>query len=42
MVTLKTVKGKYIVTAAGEQRVFDTMAAALRFVEKYHKSSISL
>ena len=41
MVTLKTIKGQYIVTAAGEERAFTTMAAALRFIDKYHKSRFS-
>lgn len=38
MVTLKSLKGQYIVTAAGEKRQFSTMAAALRFVYQYHKA----
>lgn len=41
MVTLKTENGKYIVTVAGEQREFQTMSAALRCVEEYHKSRAS-
>jgi hypothetical protein len=41
MIALKAVKGQYIVTADGEQKVFSSMAAALRFVEAYHKSRAS-
>lgn len=41
MVTLKSVKGQYIVTAAGQRKEFRTIAAALRFVEEYHKTRVS-